>query len=242
AGSSVTLQPILVDAPDIDEINDLRPVRELLPERTPGAPAVVRVENHPYAGVVPSRARQLVRSMAMCGDDDTRLRPPPPSSMLKTYASVAAIGLPGVAPRHRNSSSLSRESSSYTDYPTDLTEPELRAFIAATLHKNPRDRAVILHLEQTFIDLLNNFEQQSLKLPPVSSYTRMLIHRVAVLFGLDHNVDNSGKRVVVSKTSKSKPPSFLFASLIQSNVYTDNQKYDGSWNYGDVRLVVILEV
>uniref|UniRef100_A0A183FL62 R3H domain-containing protein n=1 Tax=Heligmosomoides polygyrus TaxID=6339 RepID=A0A183FL62_HELPZ len=47
--------------------------------------------------------------------------------------------------------------------------------------------------------------EQSLKLPPASSYNRMIIHRVAVLFGLDHNVDNSGRCVVVSKTSNSKP-------------------------------------
>ncbi|KAK6051269.1 r3H domain protein [Cooperia oncophora] len=170
--------------------------------------------------------------MAMCGDDDTRLRPPPPPSMLKSYASVAAIGVP---PRpHRNSSSLSRESSSYTDYATDLTEMELRAFIAATLHKNPRDRSLILELEQLFIDFLNNFGEQSMKLPPVSSYNRMIIHRLAVLFGLDHNVDNSGKCVVVSKTSKSKQPSFLFTSLIQSNIYTDTRRYyNGVWNYGE---------
>ncbi|VDM71784.1 unnamed protein product [Strongylus vulgaris] len=62
----------------------------------------------------------------------------------------------------------------------------------------------------------------------------MLIHRVAVLFGLDHNVDNSGKCVVVSKTSKTKPPDFLFASLIQSNVYTDNRRYPNYISYMEV--------
>ncbi|KAK6746452.1 hypothetical protein RB195_012509 [Necator americanus] len=218
-GPVVRTQPISVNIPD--ESDELRPVRELLPERMPGVPTVVRVEKHPYAGTVPSRARQLVRSLAMCGDDDTRLRPPPPS-MVNSYASVSGVGVP---PRfHRNSSSLSRESS-YTDYTSDLTEMELRAFIAATLHKNARDRAMILELEQLFTDFLNDFGEQSLKLPPVSSYNRMLIHRVAVLFGLDHNVDNSGKCVVVSKTSRTKPPDFVFASLIQSNIYTDNRRF-----------------
>uniref|UniRef100_A0A0K0D9M3 R3H domain-containing protein n=1 Tax=Angiostrongylus cantonensis TaxID=6313 RepID=A0A0K0D9M3_ANGCA len=51
---------------------------------------------------------------------------------------------------------------------------------------------------------LLHFREQSIKLPPVSSYNRMIIHRIAVLFGLDHNVDNSGKCVVVSKTSRTK--------------------------------------
>ncbi|CAJ0597969.1 unnamed protein product [Cylicocyclus nassatus] len=212
-------QPISVNLPD--EVDEMRPMRELLPERISGAPTLMRVEKHPYPGTVPSRTRQLVRSLAMCGDDDTRLRPPPPP-MVNTFASVSSVGVP---PRfHRNSSSLSRESS-YTDYTADLTEVELRAFIAATLHKNARDRAMILELEQLFTDFVNEFGEQSLKLPPVSSYNRMLIHRVAVLFGLDHNVDNSGKCVVVSKTSKTKTPDFLFASLIQSNVYTDTRRF-----------------
>ncbi|RCN34622.1 hypothetical protein ANCCAN_19534, partial [Ancylostoma caninum] len=171
----VLTQPISMNLPD--ESDEMRPVREYLPERVPGAPTVVRVEKHPYAGTVPSRARQLVRSLAMCGDDDTRLRPPPPP-MVNSYAPVGAMGVP---PRfHRNSSSLSRESS-YTDYTSDLSEMELRAFIAATLHKNARDRAMILELEQLFTDFVNDFGEQSLKLPPVSSYNRMLIHRVAVL-------------------------------------------------------------
>ena len=38
-----------------------------------------------------------------------------------------------------------------------------------------------------------------MKFGPLSSYNRMLIHRVAAYFGLDHNVDQSGHAVVVSK-------------------------------------------
>ena len=35
--------------------------------------------------------------------------------------------------------------------------------------------------------------------PLQKSYDRMLVHRVAAFFGLDHNVDASGKTVVVTK-------------------------------------------
>lgn len=93
---------------------------------------------------------------------------------------------------------------------------------------------MLLELEQLFVDFLNNFGEQSLKLPPASSYNRMIIHRVAVLFGLDHNVDNSGRCVVVSKTSNSKPPPFAFANLIHNNIFTDSRKYyNGVWYYTD---------
>ncbi|KAE9419779.1 hypothetical protein Angca_005892, partial [Angiostrongylus cantonensis] len=180
----------------------------------------VPLESHSYDNFVPSRARQLVRSVALCGDDDTRIRPPRP--VVKSFASMRSFGFP--AQSSRNSSSVSRESS-YTDYVSDLGEMELRSFIAATLHKNPRDRAFILEIEQIFTDFISNFGEQSIKLPPVSSYNRMIIHRIAVLFGLDHNVDNSGKCVVVSKTSRTKQPDFMFASLIQSNIFTDGRRF-----------------
>ncbi|VDM60407.1 unnamed protein product [Angiostrongylus costaricensis] len=39
---------------------------------------------------------------------------------------------------------------------SDLGEMELRSFIAATLHKNPRDRAFILEIEQIFTDFISN--------------------------------------------------------------------------------------
>lgn len=35
--------------------------------------------------------------------------------------------------------------------------------------------------------------------PMQKSYDRMLVHRVAAFFGLEHNVDSTGKVVVVTK-------------------------------------------
>jgi len=35
----------------------------------------------------------------------------------------------------------------------------------------------------------------------MSSYHRMLVHRVAAFFGLEHNVDESGKAVIVNRSS-----------------------------------------
>ncbi|KAJ1362498.1 hypothetical protein KIN20_022068 [Parelaphostrongylus tenuis] len=199
----------------------------LQPTTANGQSHLAPLVNHSYEGFIPSRARQLVRSLAMCGDDDTRLRPPP-RQVVNSFASMRPFGFP-MQSKH-SSSSLSRESS-YTDHTSDLGDMELRSFIVATLHKNPRDRALILELEQIFVDFICNSKEQSIKLPPVSSYTRMIIHRIAVLFGLDHNVDNSGKCVVVSKTDRTKRPDFVFASLIQSNIFTDTRRVCATpWN------------
>lgn len=42
------------------------------------------------------------------------------------------------------------------------------------------------------------------KFPQMSSYQRMLVHRVAAYFGMDHNVDQTGKSVIINKTSNTR--------------------------------------
>uniref|UniRef100_A0A4W4EU77 SUZ domain-containing protein n=1 Tax=Electrophorus electricus TaxID=8005 RepID=A0A4W4EU77_ELEEL len=53
------------------------------------------------------------------------------------------------------------------------------------------------------------------KFPQMSSYHRMLVHRVAAYFGLEHNVDHSGKAVIINKTSNSRIPEQRFAEHAQ---------------------------
>merc|ERR1719317_66213 len=46
------------------------------------------------------------------------------------------------------------------------------------------------------------------------SYHRMLVHRVAAYFGLDHNVDQSGNCVIVNKTKNTRLPEMKFRDHI----------------------------
>lgn len=48
------------------------------------------------------------------------------------------------------------------------------------------------------------FSKQSHKFPVMSSYNRMLLHRVAAYFGLDHNVDQSGQCIVVNRSDNTR--------------------------------------
>lgn len=52
-----------------------------------------------------------------------------------------------------------------------------------------------------FSPLLSN---QFKKFPQMTSYHRMLLHRVAAYFGMDHNVDQTGKAVIINKTSNTR--------------------------------------
>nr|XP_020447894.1 R3H domain-containing protein 1-like isoform X3 [Monopterus albus] len=116
---------------------------------------------------------------------------------------------------------LSRDSSQ--DY-TDSTGIDLHEFLVNTLKSNPRDRIMLLKLEQDILDFISNNESQKRKFPPMTSYHRMLLHRVAAYFGMDHNVDPSGKSVVINKTTNTRIPDQKFSEHIKDDRVDDFQK------------------
>ncbi|CAN2389017.1 nucleic acid binding [Pristimantis euphronides] len=116
---------------------------------------------------------------------------------------------------------LSRDSSQ--EY-TDSTGIDLHEFLVNTLKSNPRDRMMLLKLEQDILDFISTNEIQRKKFPPMTSYHRMLLHRVAAYFGLDHNVDQSGKSVIVNKTSNTRIPDQKFEEHIKDEKGVDFQK------------------
>ncbi|XP_068165321.1 R3H domain-containing protein 1 isoform X2 [Antennarius striatus] len=116
---------------------------------------------------------------------------------------------------------LSRDSSQ--DY-TDSTGIDLHEFLVNTLKGNPRDRVMLLKLEQDILDFISNNESQKRKFPPMTPYHRMLLHRVAAYFGMDHNVDPSGKSVVINKTTNTRIPDQKFSEHIKDDRADDFQK------------------
>ncbi|VDK61974.1 unnamed protein product [Onchocerca ochengi] len=169
---------------------------------------------------VSTKSKVLVRSHAFSGDDDSGIsaRHTPTSRFPASRSTF---------------SSVSFDSGHGHDY-TDSTGINLLSFITCTLHKNSKDRHMLLQLEQHMTKLIKDPTRNSQKFPAMSSYNRMLVHRVAAFFGLDHNVDQNGTAVVVNKTShtrlqmlfkeRSSRPDVNFLSLIQSDVYTDEPR------------------
>ncbi|XP_066865713.1 R3H domain-containing protein 2 isoform X17 [Kogia breviceps] len=96
---------------------------------------------------------------------------------------------------------LSRDSSQ--EY-TDSTGIDLHEFLVNTLKKNPS----------------NQFK----KFPQMTSYHRMLLHRVAAYFGMDHNVDQTGKAVIINKTSNTRIPEQRFSEHIKDEKNTEFQQ------------------
>ncbi|XP_030742047.1 R3H domain-containing protein 2 isoform X5 [Echinops telfairi] len=116
---------------------------------------------------------------------------------------------------------LSRDSSQ--EY-TDSTGIDLHEFLVNTLKKNPRDRMMLLKLEQEILDFINDNNNQFKKFPQMTSYHRMLLHRVAAYFGMDHNVDQTGKAVIINKTSNTRIPEQRFSEHIKDEKNAEFQQ------------------
>ncbi|NXD20138.1 R3HD1 protein, partial [Spelaeornis formosus] len=176
---------------------------------------------------------KLVRSLAVCEE-----YPPPPTAeisqdlqekiQIQLSQSFEKEEKPGKDESEKEKSSdklskkmLSRDSSQ--EY-TDSTGIDLHEFLVNTLKNNPRDRMMLLKLEQEILDFIGNNEVPRKKFPPMTSYHRMLLHRVAAYFGLEHNVDQSGKSVIVNKTSNTRIPDQKFCEHIKDDKSDDFQK------------------
>ncbi|XP_030436153.1 R3H domain-containing protein 1 isoform X11 [Gopherus evgoodei] len=175
---------------------------------------------------------KLVRSLAVCEES-----PPPPTAeisqdiqekiQIQLTQSFEKEEKPTKDETEKEKSSdklsrkmLSRDSSQ--EY-TDSTGIDLHEFLVNTLKNNPRDRMMLLKLEQEILDFIGN-EIPRKKFPPMTSYHRMLLHRVAAYFGLEHNVDQSGKSVIINKTSNTRIPDQKFCEHIKDEKCEDFQK------------------
>ncbi|EHA98294.1 R3H domain-containing protein 1 [Heterocephalus glaber] len=183
---------------------------------------------------LPSSSKlKLVRSLAVCEES-----PPPPAAeisqenqekiQIQLTQSFEKEEKPSKDEAEKEKASeklprkmLSRDSSQ--EY-TDSTGIDLHEFLVNTLKNNPRDRMMLLKLEQEILDFIGNNESPRKKFPPMTSYHRMLLHRVAAYFGLDHNVDQSGKSVIVNKTINTRIPDQKFNEHIKDDRGEDFQK------------------
>lgn len=54
------------------------------------------------------------------------------------------------------------------------------------------------------------------KFPAMSSYNRMLVHRTAAYFGMEHNVDGTQQSVIASVSKDTRIPEVGFSDLFFS--------------------------
>ncbi|XP_071602576.1 R3H domain-containing protein 1 isoform X3 [Heliangelus exortis] len=217
------------------EFKDTDPVENLIKSENQEQIQAEKDENCPDSkNNMPSNTKlKLVRSLAVCEE-----YPPPPTTeisqdlqekiQIQLSQSFEKEEKPAKdeAEKEKSSDKLSRKMlsrDSSQEY-TDSTGIDLHEFLVNTLKNNPRDRMTLLKLEQEIIDFIGNNEVPRKKFPPMTSYHRMLLHRVAAYFGLEHNVDQSGKSVIVNKTSNTRIPDQKFCEHIKDEKSDDFQK------------------
>lgn len=121
---------------------------------------------------------------------------------------------------------LSRDNSS--EQYTDTTGVDLETFIPETLNRNMKDRALMLRIEEELLSLAKDQNRTHYKFPPMSSYQRMLVHRCAAYFGMDHNIESSGKCVVVNRTKATRIPTVPFKEHFRNDVYLPDRNYSNA--------------
>ncbi|XP_037107492.1 R3H domain-containing protein 2 isoform X3 [Syngnathus acus] len=209
------------------------------PEPEDGSPQDVqkRAPNHSHGRKrAKSNAKlKLVRSLAVCEESSGPFANdgPPESDIIQLH-----ISCPSDKEEEKSSKEdyeneekekkdkgprkmLSRDSSQ--EY-TDSTGIDVHEFLVNTLKNNPRDRMMLLKLEQDILEFINDDNNQYKKFPQMTSYHRMLLHRVAAYFGMDHNVDQTGKAVIINKTGNTRIPEQRFSEHIKDERNMDFQK------------------
>jgi len=84
--------------------------------------------------------------------------------------------------------------------------------------ENPRDRLAILKLDHDLENFINDTRRIRLELPPMSSYNRLIAHRVADYFHLEHvamEFEGGKRTVVLFKTNETKLPVLRFVDLVE---------------------------
>ncbi|XP_033099961.1 cAMP-regulated phosphoprotein 21-like isoform X2 [Anneissia japonica] len=165
--------------------------------------------------------KKLVRSKAF--DKDTyeisnQVSDVPPR--LKMKADSSDYPSPRIVRQHsgtRSEPALSRDSSmdDQSHRPIDSTGTDVLQFIIKAL-QTQKDRKHLLDFEHDVLEFLDSGEEEK-KFPPMNSYQRMLLHRVAVLFGLEHNVDDTKSYVILNKTQHMRRPDQKFQDYIKDD-------------------------
>uniref|UniRef100_A0A2K6JP77 cAMP regulated phosphoprotein 21 n=1 Tax=Rhinopithecus bieti TaxID=61621 RepID=A0A2K6JP77_RHIBE len=169
---------------------------------------------------------KLTRSLAVC--EESSARPGGESLQDQVYPLLSSFSSLKEKDKNKDKTSekpkirmLSKDCSQ--EY-TDSTGIDLHEFLINTLKNNSRDRMILLKMEQEIIDFIADNNNHYKKFPQMSSYQRMLVHRVAAYFGLDHNVDQTGKSVIINKTSSTRIPEQRFCEHLKDEKGEESQK------------------
>eukprot|EP00339_Tiarina_fusa_P001282 CAMPEP_0117034404 /NCGR_PEP_ID=MMETSP0472-20121206/24497_1 /TAXON_ID=693140 ORGANISM="Tiarina fusus, Strain LIS" /NCGR_SAMPLE_ID=MMETSP0472 /ASSEMBLY_ACC=CAM_ASM_000603 /LENGTH=524 /DNA_ID=CAMNT_0004743565 /DNA_START=168 /DNA_END=1739 /DNA_ORIENTATION=+ len=100
-------------------------------------------------------------------------------------------------------------------------------YLLVTALSDPTHRFFILKLDLELEHFLRNHHIQMLEFPPMSTFQRLIVHRVANYFKLGHNVsgnpNNTRRPVILHKTQESKIPVLRLSEFIVQEEVTQKK-------------------
>eukprot|EP00127_Corallochytrium_limacisporum_P001878 Clim_evm33s88 gene=Clim_evmTU33s88 len=105
--------------------------------------------------------------------------------------------------------------------PKDETGAGLEDLVQGAL-KQPQDRVLVMQVEQMLNNLLDHGKEgDSLEFPSLHSFHRMLVHKIAAYYKMEHETTaDFTKTVVVTRVAKSRKPEKQLSSMMGNvNVY-----------------------
>lgn len=105
--------------------------------------------------------------------------------------------------------------SSPTDAPIDQTTARLSSVPPSPDERlldalaSPKDRLSILQLEERILTFVTQSELQFIDLPPQNSYARLLAHKLADYYGLNHHINDDGMTIRIFRAIPFSPPTSL---------------------------------
>lgn len=107
----------------------------------------------------------------------------------------------------------------------ELSVFEAKSFLTETLRKSLKDRRFLYKIEQEFIKFVND-SKETYTITDISSYNRMLIHKTADYFQLEHRCDHNHTTIILSKNQNTRLPEETFKDMM-NNIHqqeTDNDQ------------------
>lgn len=83
-----------------------------------------------------------------------------------------------------------------------------------TLKTNVKSRSFLIGIEKDILSFIRDESKSTYKFPVMNTFNRMLVHRVAAFFGLDHSVEKrTPDCVTVTKCDKTRIPDMKFEEV-----------------------------
>ena len=101
-----------------------------------------------------------------------------------------------------------------TELYTDFCGVDSQQFLMETLKTSVKNRDFLIRIEKDVLSFIRDDSKSSHKFPGMNTFNRMLVHRVAAFFGLDHSVEKrSPDCVTVTKCEKTRIPDLKFEEV-----------------------------